>query len=59
MSLRGSFGPFFFSIASYGEEKRDENDRKIAASAQTAPKVRLMENLGLAVPIAAAGEYYV
>ena len=46
MSLRGSFGAFYFVIASYGKIKWSENDRKIAVSAQKAPKVRLMENLG-------------
>ncbi len=47
MSLRGSFGGFYFVIASYDKRKSSENDRKIAVSAQKAPKVRLMENLGL------------
>jgi hypothetical protein len=47
MSFRGSFGGFYFVIASYGKIKSSENDRKIAVSAQKAPKVRLMENLGL------------
>jgi len=46
MSLRGSFGRFYFVIASYGKIKSAENNRKIAVSAQKAPKVRLMENLG-------------
>ncbi len=46
MSLRGSFGGFYFVIASYDKIKWSENDRKIAVSAQKAPKVRLMENLG-------------
>jgi hypothetical protein len=33
MSLRGSFGGFYFVIASYGKIKSSENDRKIAVSA--------------------------
>ncbi len=49
MSLRGSFGGFYFVIAGYGKIKSSENDRKIAVSAQTAAKLRLMENLGLVV----------
>ncbi len=47
MSLRGSFGGFYFVIAGYGKIKSSENDRKIAVSTQKAPKVRLMENFGL------------
>ena len=46
MSLRGNFVRFYFVIASYGKIKSCESDRKIAVSAQKAPKVRLMENLG-------------
>ena len=47
MSLRGNFASFFFSIASYGEEKRDEQqNRRLFNTKQTAPKLRLMENLG-------------
>jgi len=49
MSLRGSFGGFYFVIAGYGKIKSSENDRKIAVSTQKAPKVRLMENLGLSM----------
>ncbi len=49
MSLRGDFVRFYFVIASYGKIKSCESDRKIAVSAQKAPKVRLMENLGLVV----------
>jgi hypothetical protein len=47
MSLRDSFGGFYFIVASYGKIKSSENDRKIAGSAQKEPKVRLIENLGL------------
>lgn len=47
MSLRDGSGGFYFVIASYGKIKSSGNGRKIAVSAQKAPEVRLMENLGL------------